>query len=130
MIPGLSTLLLRAYSPSVHIGREVINMGCLYDPDLTEVADNAVLGGGSSIVAHGMTVREDGAVVYVSAPILIGRRATIGGEAYVSLGCVIGEDAVLEQRSVAAAFTQIPSRRGVGRQSCDVSPKAGRFNCG
>jgi FkbH-like protein len=107
-IRGLTNLFLRAYSPSVHIGSGVINVGILCDPDLTEVGDNAVLGGKSSIVAHTVAVREDGALVYTSAPVKIGRRATIGGEAYVALGCVIGEDAVLEQRSVAAPFTHIP----------------------
>jgi FkbH-like protein len=102
------TLVLRAYSPSVHIGRNVINMGRLYDPDLTELGDGAILGGRSAVVAHSMVIRGDGALVFVSAPVKIGERATIGGEARVGLGCVVGDDAVVELGAVVEPFTRIP----------------------
>jgi FkbH-like protein len=106
-IRSLNKLLLRAYSPSVHVGRDVMLMGRLYDPDLTEIGDNAVVGGSAAIVAHSMVIRPDGALVYVSAPVKIGTRATIGGEARVALGCTIGEDAVVEAGAVVEPFTRI-----------------------
>lgn len=108
-IPCLSTLWMRAYSPAQHLGKGVLNIGNIVDPDLTEVGDNALIGGTSVLVAHAVLVRQDGALVFTSAPIKIGRRATIGGEAFIALGCVIGDDAVLEPRTVVAPFTQIPA---------------------
>jgi len=102
-------LVLRAYSPSVHFGKGVVNMAVLYDPDLTEVGDYAVLGGRATVSAHSTVVRGDGALVYVSAPVRIGTRATLGGESRVALGCVIGDDAIVEPGAVVEAFTQIPA---------------------
>jgi FkbH-like protein len=101
-------LVLRAYSPSVHIGQWVRNWGYLYDPDLIDIGDRVTIGGRALVVAHTVTVRPDGASVYVSAPVKINRRATVGGNSLVSLGCVIGEDAIVESGSVIAPFTQIP----------------------
>jgi len=60
------------------------------------------------ISAHTMSVRQDGAQVFVSAPVTIHSRATIGGEARISLGCVIGEDVIVEAGAVVAPFTRIP----------------------
>jgi FkbH-like protein len=108
-IPCLSTLWMRAYSPALHLGNDVMNLGFIIDPDLTEVGDHAVIGRASALTAHAMVVREDGILVFTSAPIKIGRRVTIGSEAYVALGCVIGDDAVLEPRAVLAPFTKIPA---------------------
>jgi FkbH-like protein len=93
----------------VHLGSGVVNAGYILDPDLTEIGDNAVLGAKSALVGHIVAAREDGAYVFTSAPIKVGRRATIGGEAYVALGCVIGDNSILEPRAVAAPFTQIPA---------------------
>jgi hypothetical protein len=108
-IPCLSTLWMRAYSPALHLGSGVNNMGFMYDPDLTEVGDNTVIGSGSSLVAHVMVPRRDGTLVFMSAPIKIGHRVTVGGGTTVTMGCVIGDDAVLEPRSVVAPFTKIPA---------------------
>jgi FkbH-like protein len=105
----LDTLVMRSYSPSTHLGRNVICWGRLYDPDLTEIGDGVVLGGSSAVAAHTMAIRGDGALVYASAPVRIGHRATIGGEARVSLGCVIGEDAIIEAGAVLEPFTRIPA---------------------
>jgi FkbH-like protein len=108
-VPCLSTLWLRAYSPALHLGTDVMNLGFIIDPDLTEVGDHAVIGRASVLTAHTMVAREDETLVFTSAPIKIGRRVTLGGEAYVELGCVIGDDAVLEPRAVVAPFTKIPA---------------------
>ena len=115
-IPGITLLVqfrpfdrlvLRSYSPSIHLGRNVINWSTLNDPDLTEIADNVILGGRCTISAHSMVLRGD-ALAYVSAPVRIEERVTIGGEAYVSLGCVVGRDAVVEPGAVVEPFTRIP----------------------
>lgn len=102
-------LVLRAYAPSAHLGEKAANMGIVYDPDLTHIGDHAVIGGSAAISAHSVTIRPGGEVVYVTAPVIVGKRATIGGESRVALGCVIGDDAVVEPGSVVAAFTHIPS---------------------
>ena len=104
-----SRALLRSYSPSVRMGRNGANMGLLYDPDLTEVGDQVVIGAGAVVCAHSLSMRPDGSLVYVSAPIRIGHRVTIGGEARVGLGCVIEDDAIVEPGAVVAALTHIPA---------------------
>lgn len=108
-MPGFSRLAMRAYAPSVSAGRAFVSWGRIYDPDLTEVGDNVVIGGGAAIVAHGMSTRPDGSIVYVSAPIRIGNRVTIGGESRVALGCVIEDDAIVEPGAIVAAMTHIPA---------------------
>ncbi len=100
---------LRSYSPSYSIGPGSVNMGLLYDPDLTEIGERVVIGSGAVVCAHSMSTRPDGSVVYVSAPIRIGDRATIGGEARVALGCVIGDDAIVEPGAIVPAMTRIPA---------------------
>lgn len=104
----LRPLVLRAYSPSMSIGKMFTCRGALYDPDLTDVGDNVMIGGRAVISAHSIAIRQGGEMVYVSAPVKIGDRATIGGESRVALGCVIGDDAIIEPGSVVAPFTRIP----------------------
>ena len=106
---GLRKLAMRAYSPSVHIGDGALLWGSILDPDLTDIGALAVIGNSAQVVAHLLTPRPDGSVVYASAPIKIGARATIGGSSYVSMGCVIGEGAVVEPMSYVAHFTNIPA---------------------
>jgi FkbH-like protein len=102
--------VLRAYAPSVHMGRNVQISGTLYDPDLTELADDVTLGGFCALSAHSMNISPDGSVVYISAPIKIGPRATVGGESRIAMGVVIGEEGVVEPGSVVPPFTQIGPR--------------------
>jgi FkbH-like protein len=109
LIRGFATLTLRAYSPSVHVGEGVLNFGVLWDPDLTYIEDHVVIGGNATILAHGVTARPDGATVYVSAPVTIGPRATIGGQALVTMGCTIGADAVIEPGAVVPPFSSVPA---------------------
>jgi FkbH-like protein len=105
----LNGLVFRAYSPSVHMGRNVLCLGVVFDPDLTEIGDNVVLGDRSMVVAHSAVIRPDGGLVYVSAPVSIGNRVTIGGDARVALGCVIGDDAIVEPGAILEPFTRIPA---------------------
>lgn len=108
-IPLFSTLILRSYAPSTSIGRGSTVWGRIYDPDLTEIGDQVVIGGGAALVSHSLSMRTDGGLVYLSAPIRIGDRATVGGEARVGLGCVIEHDAIVEPGAVVAAMTHIPA---------------------
>src|ERR1700674_2573696 len=107
-LSSFRTLILRSYSPSVHIGESAAVWGLIMDPDLTEIGKGAVVGWSSEVIAHTYTQRPDGSVVYLSAPIKIGAGATIGGKAYVALGAVIGDGAVVEPMSFVEPFTVIP----------------------
>lgn len=106
-MPGFARLAMRAWAPSVSAGQSFVSWGRIYDPDLTAIGDNVVIGGGVAIVAHSMSTRPDGSIVYISAPIRIGDRVTIGGESRVGLGCVIDDDAIVEPGAVVAAMTHI-----------------------
>jgi hypothetical protein len=108
-IPGLRTLWMYAYSPTLHFGTNVINSGTILDPDLTEIGDNSVIGRGALLSAHTMAARADGTLVFKSAPIKVGQRVTLGAQSRVARGCIIGDDAGLEPRTVVAPFTQIPA---------------------
>jgi hypothetical protein len=101
-------LVLRSYSPSIHIGKDALVWGQIMDPDLTHIGDRAVIGWSSQVIAHSLTSRPDGSIAYVSSPIRIGAGATIGGSAYVALGSVIGDGAIVEPKSYVAPFTVIP----------------------
>jgi FkbH-like protein len=107
-LPGLRALGLLAYSPSIHLGREVQLWGDILDPDLTFIGDQAVIGWQARLVAHAFNVNPDGSYTFVTAPIHVGARATIGGGCVVSMGCRIGEDAVLEAGSRMPPFAEIP----------------------
>jgi FkbH-like protein len=127
----LQKLFLRAYSPSVHIGKGTRIWGYLYDPDLTTIGEGVLIGGRVSIAAHTQSARKSGEMVYLSAPVSIGDRATIGGESRVSLGCVIGEDAVLEPGSFLGPFVNVPANEVWGgnparflRSRDDAAPAA------
>src|SRR5215467_4033706 len=102
------TLVYRAYSPSVHIGDKSVIWGHIIDPDLTYVNEGVVIGAAAVLSAHADSLRPNGDHVYVSAPIQIGRRVTIGGGSRVSLGCVVGDDAVIESGAVLPPFTVVP----------------------
>ena len=102
-------LVLRSYSPSIHVGEGAKVWGLIMDPDLTDIGAGAVIGWSTEVSAHVLTHRPDGTSVYLSAPIKIGARATIGGSSRVGLGCVIGEGAVVEPMSFVEPFTTIAS---------------------
>ena len=98
-----------AYSPSLHIGSGVQISGKLEDPDLTELGDHVILGAGVSVAAHFWKALPDGRRLYITAPVKIRARATIGAYSTVTLGCSIGEDAIVEPHSYVAPNTDIPA---------------------
>lgn len=107
-IPAVQRFIFRGYAASVHLGWVSLVWGRLYDPDLTEIDDYAIVGGRSTISAHNFTIEPDGRLVYVSAPVRIGKHAVIGGESRVGMGVEIGDYAVVEPGSNVPAFTTIP----------------------
>ena len=108
LVPGLRWLVLWSCSTSAHLGPESCIAGRVVDPDLTDIGANAVIGDGAWIVAHSVTTQADGSLVLVTAPIVIGPRAVIGGSSLVALGSTIGADSFVEPLSSVAAHTQIP----------------------
>jgi FkbH-like protein len=106
-IPGLRWLVLWSYATSARLGPESYVLGMIADPDLTDIGAGAIVGTGATIVAHSLTTNPDDSKVLVTAPVTIGPRAVIGGEAMVALGVTIGADAIVEPMSIVEAFTQI-----------------------
>jgi len=107
-IPGIRWLVLWSYAPSAHLGFGSAILGKLFDPDLTEVGERAIVGSGVSVVAHSLTRNPDGTRLLTTAPIMIGPRAVIGGDSLISLGVTIGADAIIEPMSHVKASTRIP----------------------
>src|SRR5204863_976359 len=104
-VEGLRHLVLWAGASGARVGTRSFLFGHLYDPELTEIGEDAVLGADSEVTAHAMTTNPDGSRVYVTAPVSIGPRAVIGGGARIDLGVRIGADAIGEPMSYVAPFT-------------------------
>lgn len=106
-LPFLNRLVLYSIATEIHVGKEAQIWGYLYDPDLTRIGDHVIIGGGAALSAHALSTRREGVISYVSAPIDIGDRAVIGGEARIGLGVQIGADAIIEAGSVVPPFTEV-----------------------
>ncbi|MEH2257503.1 HAD-IIIC family phosphatase [Nostoc sp.] len=102
----LRNLAMRAYSPKVHIGNRSTIVVWLQDPDLTYIGNNVVIGSECHIVAHALNT-SDGKVKYISEPITIGDRSTIGGNTRIGMGVKIAEDAIVEVGSNVLPYTRI-----------------------
>src|SRR5262249_38487367 len=86
VVPIVWHLVLLAYGRPSRLGRESLLFGYLYDPALTDVGAGVVIGGGCPITCHSVTTTPEGAFIYTSAPVVIGDRAVLGAQTYVSLG--------------------------------------------
>jgi FkbH-like protein len=106
-VEGLRQLVLWGAATRLRLGPQSFLFGFLYDPDLTEIGEGAILGGESVVAAHAITTMPDGDRVYVSAPVTIGPRATIGGTVRIDLGVRIGADAIVEPMSYVPPYTVI-----------------------
>ena len=107
LIPGLRQLVFLSYSPRTTLGRDSLIFGIIYDPDLVEIGDHAVIGGGASVSSHSLLTDPHGMQVYTTASVRIGPRAVVGGESRVALGVDIGADAVVEPFSNVLPYTKI-----------------------
>jgi len=106
-LPVVRHLVLRTYSVGDHVAHHSLICGLLSDPDLTFVGEGAILGANSNVFAHSITVKPDGSRELVTAPVSIGARSIIGGEATIHLGVVVGFDAIVEPCSYVPPMTQI-----------------------
>ena len=106
-LPILRDLVLRSYAVSTHLGWNSLILGNLFDPDITNIGDDTVIGTGSSVIAHSLTLNPDGSRLMITSPIKIGARSVIGGAAQIHPGVQIGDDAVVEPASYVSAFTVI-----------------------
>ena len=109
LIPGLRQLVFLSYSPRTMLGQDSLVFGMVYDPDLLEIGDSAVIGAGVSISSHSLVTDSCGKPVYTTASVRVGPRAVVGGESRVALGVHIGSDAVVEPFSNVLPYTRIPS---------------------
>jgi non-ribosomal peptide synthetase-like protein len=86
--------------------RVSINTTRLFDWNLITLGDDVVLGGDCVIMGHSL---EGGTMTM--RPIVIKNGATIGGEAKVMPGCVVGERSVLGASSLLTKQTEIPDHQ-------------------
>lgn len=107
--PIVGRLYYLAYAPSCHLGRNSFFAGFMYDPDLTFIGEDAVVGGGCNLSSHNMVKKGPRNFSYISAPIHIGKRVTIGGESRIAMGVTIGDDAIVEAFSNVTTMTFIPA---------------------
>jgi FkbH-like protein len=108
MLYMFDRLVFRAYAPRTHIGPWTHMLGEMLDPDLTFLGRGAFVGDGCRLMAHAAVRLRDGRFAYHTAPIRIGRNATIGGGTQIQLGATIGVGAVIEPCSHVMPFTRIP----------------------
>lgn len=102
-------LVFRGYSPKNKIHRDAHVWGILWDPDLTEIGEDSLVGGDATITCHAVTVQPDGSFEYACAPVVIGRRVTVGGQVRINLGVQIGDNSVVEAGSNVLPYTIIPA---------------------
>jgi hypothetical protein len=107
LVEAFLLLQMRSYSLSTHLGWNSLVLGNLFDPDITEIGDDTIIGTGSSVIAHSLTVNHDGSRLIITSPIKIGARSVIGGSAQIHPGVQIGDDVVVEPSSYVSAFTVI-----------------------
>jgi acetyltransferase-like isoleucine patch superfamily enzyme len=92
------------------IGRGArINTSGLADLELVEIGEDAVIGGGTTLICH---LADRGRLKV--APVRIGRRCSIGIDTIVMPGVEIGDDAVIGPRSLVPPGMRIPPRGRFG----------------
>ncbi len=102
----LRNLVMRSYSPEVHIGKLCTIVTWPQDPDLTYIGNHVVIGSKCDLVAHGLN-NSGGQVKYFCEPIIIENNSTIGGNSRIGMGVKIGEGAVIEVGSNVLPYTRI-----------------------
>lgn len=108
MLYMVDRLVFRAYAPHTHLGPWTHMLGELLDPDLTFLGRGVFIGDGCRLMAHAAMRLRDGRFAYHTAPIRIGRNATIGGGTQIQLGATVGAGAIVEPCSHVMPFTRIP----------------------
>ncbi len=106
LLRWIQSLTMRAYAPQVHIGKRCAVVLWPQDPDLTYIGDNVVIGSGCELVAHALNTSGT-KVKYISEPIIIGNKSTIGGNTRIGMGVKIEEEATIEVASNVLPYTRI-----------------------
>jgi acetyltransferase-like isoleucine patch superfamily enzyme len=106
---GGKLLSILASSPSVQIGKDAMLPGDLKDADLIELGDHVTLGGGAMVSAHVWTTLPSGKRMYITAPVKIGSRVTVGANSTIMLGCTIGDDVLIQPHSCVPPHTEVPA---------------------
>ena len=109
MLPYWQQLVFRGYAPKNNISRNAHVWAMLWDPDLTEIGDDTIIGANTHICCHSLTVQPDGSQAYARDPVVIGRRVTVGGNCRINQGATIGDDSILEPCSNLVPYTVIPA---------------------
>ena len=109
MLPYWQQLVFRGYAPKNNISRHAHVWGMLWDPDLTEIGDDTIIGAHTHISCHSLTVQPDGSQAYARDPVAIGRRVTVAADCRIALGVTIGDDSILEPCSNVLPYTVIPA---------------------
>jgi len=87
----------------MRIGRRVqINTAVIGDSNLIEIGDDSVIGGDVTLVAHAAAHG-----VFVTAPVRIGHRVTVGLMAVILPGVTLGDGAVILPNSVVEMGTRV-----------------------
>lgn len=87
-----------------NIGKDIALGGRLVDPELITIGDGAIIGQDSVITAHAITA---GTIMF--RPVKVGCRATIGVNAVIMPGVVVGDAAVVTAGAVVPPETVIPA---------------------
>lgn len=106
-VPIIRHLVLLSYANRTRLGPNSMALGYFFDPDLTDLGADAIVGACTSVVAHSLTCTPDGNRLLVTAEVTIGPRAVVGGDGHIGPGVKIGADALVEPGSYVVAFTQI-----------------------
>lgn len=77
------------------IGKNVLLVGRINDPCLTEIGDNCVIGGHSLISAHA------GEKKLILKKVKIGNNCIVGGEAYIMPGVTMEDNSILGAKNLA-----------------------------
>lgn len=98
----IGTWFLRAMG--MRIGKRVrIGTECFSDARMIELGDDSAIGGSATLFAH-----FGGGGHLVMAPVVIGRRATIGEKATVMGDVIVGDDAMILAHAVLIPGTRVP----------------------
>jgi len=106
-IPWLQRLAMGAYSGNVVVKRPKLLSEFPLDPDLTYIEDGVTIGQGAILTAHAFVSNPDGTFTYATAPIKVGRFATVGAGSRVEMGCDIGPGAIILPGSMLSAYTVV-----------------------
>ena len=107
-MPFIYYLIFKSYS----LGRlRIGNMSAVYafpaDPDLLEVGNNVVIGARAFLVSHAVKTGSDGKILYLTDPIIIEDNATIGGDAFISMGVKVRKGALVLAKSYVEPYSEI-----------------------